>query len=91
MWVDVDEIMRPTTFRPAALSLLDGDLLENLEGIDPAFDIWLTGERERLRDRARGMAESRAARANRSNDSVIPAGAAICCKSIAPMRKRGVP
>ncbi len=57
-WVDVDEIMRSATYRPAALSLLDGDLLEDLEGIDPAFDIWLTGERERLRDRARGMAEA---------------------------------
>jgi DNA-binding SARP family transcriptional activator/TolB-like protein len=58
IWVDVDEIMRASTYRPAALSLLDGDLLEDLEGIDPAFDIWLTGERERLRDRARGMAEA---------------------------------
>jgi DNA-binding SARP family transcriptional activator/tetratricopeptide (TPR) repeat protein len=57
-WVDFDEIMRPSTHRPSALSLLDGDLLEDLDGIDPSFDMWLTGERERLRDRARGMAES---------------------------------
>ena len=56
-WVDVDEIMRATIHRPAALSLLDGEMLEDLDGIDPAFDMWLTGERERLRDRARGMAE----------------------------------
>ena len=57
-WVDADEIMRPAAYRPAALSLLDGDLLEDLDGIDPAFDMWLTGERERLRDRARSMAEA---------------------------------
>jgi DNA-binding SARP family transcriptional activator/TolB-like protein len=57
-WVDVDEIMRAATYRPAALSLLDGELLEDLDGIDPAFDMWLTGERERLRDRARSMAEA---------------------------------
>lgn len=58
IWVDVDEIMRAATDRPAALSLLDGELLEDLDGIDPSFDMWLTGERERLRDRARGMAEA---------------------------------
>ncbi len=72
IWVDVDEIMRAATFRPAALSLLDGDLLEDLEGIDPAFDIWLTGERERLRDRARGMGEA-VLREQTDAATVIPA------------------
>ena len=43
---------------PASLSLLDGELLEDLVGIDPTFDMWLTAERERLRDRARGVAEA---------------------------------
>src|SRR6185295_8536236 len=41
-----------------SLSLLDGDLLEDLDGIDPTFDAWLTTERERLRDRARTVAEA---------------------------------
>ncbi len=58
VWVDVDEVMRATTEQPASLSLLDGDLLEDLDGIDPAFDTWLTTERERLRDRARTVAEA---------------------------------
>src|ERR1700726_3863042 len=58
IWVDVDEIIRGGSSKEATLSLLDGELLEDLEGIDPAFDMWLTGERERLRDRARGMAEA---------------------------------
>src|ERR1700733_7645746 len=58
VWVDVEQIMRATTSKPAALSLLDGELLEDLDGIDPAFDTWLTTERERVRDRARGMAET---------------------------------
>ena len=58
MWVDVEQIMRATTTKPAALSLLDRELLEDLDGIDPSFDMWLTSERERVRDRARGMAES---------------------------------
>jgi DNA-binding SARP family transcriptional activator/TolB-like protein len=58
VWVDVEEVMRATTDQPAALSLLDGDLLEGLDGIDPTFDAWLTTERERLRDRARTVAEA---------------------------------
>ena len=58
VWIDVEEVMRSTTSDPAALSLLDGELLEDLVGIDPTFDMWLTAERERLRDRARGVAEA---------------------------------
>ena len=58
VWVDVDEVMRATTEQPASLSLLDGDLLEDLDGIDPTFDTWLTTERERVRDRARSVAEA---------------------------------
>jgi DNA-binding SARP family transcriptional activator/TolB-like protein len=58
VWIDVEEVMRATTTEPASLSLLDGDLLEDLDGIDPTFDAWLTTERERLRDRARVVAEA---------------------------------
>ncbi|MGH7154284.1 MAG: AfsR/SARP family transcriptional regulator, partial [Acetobacteraceae bacterium] len=56
-WVDVAELMRATTDNPEPLALLDGDLLEDLDGIDAAFDMWLTTERERLRDRARTLGE----------------------------------
>jgi DNA-binding SARP family transcriptional activator/TolB-like protein len=58
VWIDVEEVMRATTAQPAALALLDGDLLEDLDGVDPNFDAWLNTERERLRDRARGIAET---------------------------------
>jgi DNA-binding SARP family transcriptional activator/TolB-like protein len=58
VWIDVEEVMRATAVQPASLALLDGDLLEDLDGIDPNFDAWLHAERERLRDRARGIAES---------------------------------
>jgi DNA-binding SARP family transcriptional activator/TolB-like protein len=58
VWIDVEEVMRATIAEPASLSLLDGDLLEDLDGIDPTFDAWLTTERERLRDRARTVAEA---------------------------------
>ena len=72
VWVDVEEVMRATTVQPASLSLLDGELLEDLTGIDPTFDMWLTGERERLRDRARGVAES-LLREQSEPDGTIPA------------------
>ena len=58
VWTDVDEVMGATTATPSSLSLLDGDLLEDLDGIDATFDAWLTTERERLRDRARTVAEA---------------------------------
>jgi DNA-binding SARP family transcriptional activator/TolB-like protein len=57
VWVDVEEVMQATTEEPASLALLQADLLEDLDGIDPAFDMWLTTERERVRDRARTVAE----------------------------------
>ena len=58
VWVDVDEVMRATVEQPASLSLLEGDLLEDLDGIDPTFDAWLAAERERVRDKARSVAEA---------------------------------
>jgi hypothetical protein len=72
VWVDVEEIMKATTGEPASLSLLDGELLEDLAGIDPTFDMWLTAERERLRDRARNVAESLLKDATEAG-AVIPA------------------
>jgi DNA-binding SARP family transcriptional activator/TolB-like protein len=72
VWVDVEEVMRASTSQPASLSLLDGELLEDLSGIDPTFDMWLTAERERLRDRARGVAEA-LLREQIEPDAAIPA------------------
>jgi len=72
VWIDVEEVMRATTAEPASLSLLNGDLLEDLDGIDPAFDAWLTTERERLRDRARTVAEQ-LLREQVEPDTAIPA------------------
>ncbi len=72
VWVDVEEVLNASTARPAALSLLDGELLEDLSGVDPSFDTWLASERERLRDRARTLAES-LLREKHEPEAVIPA------------------
>ena len=72
VWVDVEEVLRASTSKPQALSLLDGELLEDLDGVDPSFDQWLAGERERLRDRARNLAET-LLREKDDPETVIPA------------------
>lgn len=72
VWVDVEEVLRASPNKPAALSLLDGELLEDLDGVDPSFDSWLTAERERLRDRARNLAET-LLRDKSDPETVIPA------------------
>ena len=72
VWVDVEEVLRASISKPQALSLLDGELLEDLDGVDPSFDQWLAGERERLRDRARNLAET-LLREKDDPETVIPA------------------
>src|SRR5580704_6773179 len=72
VWIDVEEVLRATPAKPAALSLLDGELLEDLNGIDPSFDGWLSGERERLRDRGRTLAEN-LLREKTEPEAMIPA------------------
>ncbi len=58
IWVDVEEVMRASATDPAGLALLDGDLLEGLSGLNPAFAAWLRHEQARLRDHARDVAET---------------------------------
>ena len=72
VWVDVDEVLRTSVAQPAALGLLDGVLLEDLDGVDPAFDVWLAGERERLSDGARQLAET-LLRDHSEAEAIIPA------------------
>ncbi len=69
-WIDVEEVARATPDDPSALRLYDGELLEELDGVDPALDAWLAAERERLRDRARQVVETLLARQH-APESVI--------------------
>jgi DNA-binding SARP family transcriptional activator/TolB-like protein len=57
VWTDAGEVMRSTISQPDALSLMDGNLLEGLDGLTAPFDLWLSSQRERLRDHARTIAE----------------------------------
>lgn len=57
LWVDALEVLRLGAEGPTALDIVEGPLLEDLDGLDPAFDAWLFEERRRFRDRARSLAE----------------------------------
>ncbi|MFQ3622697.1 MAG: BTAD domain-containing putative transcriptional regulator [Acetobacteraceae bacterium] len=57
LWVDAHQVARAETVLPAALDLVDGVLLEDLDGLDPAMDAWLADERRGFRDQARRLAE----------------------------------
>ena len=72
VWTDVDEVLSASIADPSPLALLDGELLDEFNGIDPALDHWLAAERERLRDRARTVAEALLMQQD-SSDAVIPA------------------
>ncbi len=58
VWVDALEVARASAARPEALELLDrgGELLADLDGLDPAFDQWLAEQRRRLRGQAAAAA-----------------------------------
>jgi DNA-binding SARP family transcriptional activator/TolB-like protein len=58
LWVDALEVARATPTRPDALDLLRRPLLEELVGLDPAFDAWLMIERRRLGTAAAAVAAS---------------------------------
>jgi TolB-like protein len=55
-WVDAVEVARVAPARPEALDLLNGTLLADLDGLDPAYDAWLLAERRRLTSHATGTA-----------------------------------
>ena len=57
LWVDVKAVTTAGTARPDMLQLFRNVLLEDLAGLDPAFDNWLDEERQRLLRIARTIGE----------------------------------
>jgi DNA-binding SARP family transcriptional activator/TolB-like protein len=57
VWVDAIVLQRATRARPDIVELLRGPLLQDLHGLDPAFDRWLEAERQRMIARGRVLAE----------------------------------
>jgi len=59
VWTDVGELREASGADAAPLALMNGTLLDGLDGVDATFDAWLRAERERLGDHVRGLAELR--------------------------------
>ena len=59
VWIDARELPQMARDRAEALNLLQAELLSDLDGLDGAFDAWLTEQRRRLRDSALDAASSR--------------------------------
>jgi DNA-binding SARP family transcriptional activator/TolB-like protein/Flp pilus assembly protein TadD len=57
LWVDALDVGRDTGNAEAMLDLFRAPLLEDLNGLDPAFDRWLENERRRLIQVGRTIAE----------------------------------
>jgi DNA-binding SARP family transcriptional activator/tetratricopeptide (TPR) repeat protein len=57
-WVDALALTTATPSHPELLDLFCLPLLEDLHGLDPAFDIWLADQSERLTQVARAIAET---------------------------------
>jgi DNA-binding SARP family transcriptional activator/TolB-like protein len=72
LWVDAQELARASASNQDTLDMLHGALLEDLDGLDPSFDRWLTAERERLRGVGRELGEMILA-AQRQPESIIEA------------------
>ena len=56
--VDAERIRNANANQAESLPLIDGILLDELTGTDPAFDVWLDQERNRLREHAIGLFET---------------------------------
>lgn len=57
VWIDVLHATQPAVLNPDLLDSFRAPLLDDLVGIDPAFDQWLRSERTRLLGVARAMGE----------------------------------
>jgi DNA-binding SARP family transcriptional activator/TolB-like protein len=69
--VDVRVLERATTSQPEGLELFQRTLLEDLTGLDAAFDHWLGNEHQRLTRHARAVAEGVLAEQSEADATII--------------------
>ncbi len=72
VWTDATEVLRAAADNPEALDLLTAELLNDLDGLDPAFDDWLASRRRSLHENALVAAQSGLAAA-RTPATIAPA------------------
>ncbi len=69
-WIDVQAFVREAPEHLASMPLPEGDLLEDLQGLNPAFDAWLEEQRSHLRRRIRTSAEALLRRAVSPDETI---------------------
>jgi TolB-like protein/DNA-binding SARP family transcriptional activator len=57
LWVDTRVFARSSADHPQSLELFQTALLDDLTGLDQAFDQWLADQRQKMAQHARGLAE----------------------------------
>lgn len=72
LWVDVAAMLAASPARAQDLALFQHAMLDDLPGLDPAFDHWLDQERQRIRQSARQIAEE-ILRAQPDAEAAVPA------------------
>jgi DNA-binding SARP family transcriptional activator/TolB-like protein len=73
LWVDVRALAAATVSQPQSLDLFQRTLLEDLIGLDAAFDYWLEEERQRLARHTRSVAEGVLAEQYETNATIVAA------------------
>jgi DNA-binding SARP family transcriptional activator len=73
LWVDVCEVADAAVTDPAGLQVFQPTLLDDLDGLDPAFDSWLEQQRQRVKQLALSVTESVLAAASETQARVVAA------------------
>ncbi len=73
VWVDARVLAQATVSHPAGLDLFQTTMLDDLSGLDPAFDRWLADKRESVTRGARVVAEGVLAAQNEAKGRIAAA------------------
>ena len=68
LWLDTRMLASTAAGQPIDLRMFRAPLLEDLDGLDPAFDVWLAEERRQILHRGIQLAEAALAAAQNAND-----------------------
>ena len=73
LWVDVCVVAGATVTDPAGLQVFQPTLLDDLDGLDPAFDGWLEEQRQRVKQLALSVTEAVLAAASETKARIVAA------------------
>jgi DNA-binding SARP family transcriptional activator len=68
LWLDTRVLASTTSGQPIDLSMFRAPLLEDLDGLDPAFDVWLAEQRRQVLHQGIQLAEAALTAAQTAND-----------------------